>query len=101
MPLASANELGCYIVAPNSQDDRIGLTQQLMAFILNCRHGLDSFDAALILDIGTLGVQDIIDEAVVAWQTGEGVDFWQQELDAINNTALVDFISASPCSITY
>lgn len=92
---------GCYIVAPNSQDSRIGLAQQLMAFILNCRHGLDSLDAALILDIGAISAQDIISGAIDAWLTGEGVKFWQEELDAINNTALVDFISGSPCSVTY
>jgi len=101
LPLTSANALGCYIVASNSQDSRIGLAQQLMAFILNCRHG-SALDAALILDIGIVNVQDIIDAAINAWETGQDVSFWQSLLDDINNMESgVDFIAGTPCPVIY
>lgn len=100
LPLASVNELVCYIVAPNSQSNRIGLAQQLTAFILNCRHE-SALDAALVLDIGIVNIQDIITAAIDAWETGQDVSFWQGKLDEINNTSSVDFIAGSPCSVNY
>jgi hypothetical protein len=103
LPLSSVNELGCYIVAPNSQDDRLGLAQQLMAFILNCRHGLDSFDASLILPYNTIyNAQDLIDDAINAWETGQDVAFYQDLLDSINNMEDgIDYTSGQPCPVVY
>jgi hypothetical protein len=103
LPLDTVNALGCYIVAPNGQDSKLGLAQQLMAFILNCRHGLDSFGATLILPDGTsYNVQDLIDSAVSAWQAGQDVTLYQGLLDSINNMESgVDCILGSPCPVVY
>ena len=101
LPFDSVNELGCYIVAPNSQDEGIGLAQQLAAFILNVRHWMDSADSVLVLPGGNLSAQDIIDAAVLAWVTGNDVSYWQSFLDGLNNAGTLEYISSSPCDVSY
>jgi hypothetical protein len=103
LPFDNVSELGCYIVAPNSKDDSVGMTQQLIAFILNIRHGAD-FNADLILPGGgTATAQEIIDEAIAAWESGKRGQIKNQLnlLDALNNAGELEFMSGVPCAIDY
>lgn len=96
------NELGCYIVAPNSQPTypNIGLAQQLAAFILNMRHG--SASGSSIVESGdAYPVQDVISAAITAWSTGVNVTYWQLKLDTWNNAGTVTVIMDVPCEVIY
>ena len=101
LPLDTVNELGCYIVASNSQPTypNIGLAQQLAAFILNMRHGESLY--ATIIDGSQYSVQDVISAAILAWQTGNNVSYWQPKLDAWNNAGTLDVIMDVPCEVAY
>ena len=99
LPFDSASELGCYIVAPNSQNGRLGLAQQLAAFTLNCLNETGSLDLYFCeLD---MTAEEIVEEAVEAWECGYGVKYWQCLLDLLNNTEEIETISPEPCKIDY
>ena len=105
---SASGELGCYIVAFNSQDPRLQLAQQLAAFTLNALTWLPSLDSVPLFDGNTLTAQEIIDAAEAAW-CGDPLDpedfalmqFWKNFLDAINNAGTVDFVAGAPCEIVY
>ena len=99
LPFDSASELGCYIVAPNNQSGRLGLAQQLAAFVLNVVNETDSLDL-YFCDLD-MTAQEIVDEAVEAWQCGVGVKYWQRLLDMLNNSEEIETISPKPCPIEY
>ncbi|MCX5769342.1 MAG: hypothetical protein NTZ09_03590, partial [Candidatus Hydrogenedentes bacterium] len=99
LPFNSPSELGCYIVAPNSQNGCLGLAQQLCAFVLNMLDQCGSMDVYLI-DVG-MSSEDIIDAAICAWQTGIDVGYWQTFIDELNNSGIVSYISDEPCPIVY
>lgn len=102
-PLDSPNELGCMIVASNSQSTypHIGLSQQLAAFVMNCRHWMGSMNSIIVLPGGNMSAQQIIDAAVSAWVSGANVSYWQSKLDALNNAGYVDIINGVPCAVNY
>ena len=105
LPFDNAGELGCYIVAPNSQseDPNIGLAQQLAAFTLNALHFMGSVDTTFFF-MGTQYVaSDLIAAAAAAWESGSASDvqFYQNLLDAINNAGTVQVILPVPCPVVY
>jgi len=99
LPFDSASELGCYIVAPNSQDWRLGMAQQLAAFVLNVVNETGSLDL-YFCDLD-MTAQEIVDDAVEAWQCGFGVKYWQCVLDLLNNAEEIETVSPEPCPIVY
>lgn len=99
LPFDDASELGCYIVAPNSQDPCLGLAQQLCAFVLNMLDECGSMEVGLP-DIG-MSAGEIIEAAIEAWSTGVDVAYWQTLLDGLNNAGTITYIAAEPCPIVY
>ena len=113
LPFNNAGELGCYIVAPNSQpeDPNIGLAQQLAAFTLNALHFMGDVNTCFWFNsdpndpgMGTKYVaSDLIALAVTAWESdnAEDIQFYQNLLDAINNAGTVVVIEPTPCPVEY
>lgn len=84
--------------------DREQLAQQLLAFIFNVRHRLDSADAAIQMPNGDwVTAQSIIDAAIDAWdsETTDDDKVWEPILDAFNNNDAVPFIHYYPCEVIY
>ena len=99
LPFDDCCELSRYLVAPNSQDHRIGLTQQLAAFALNVSYECGSFE--LYLSSEDMTAQEIIDAAVEAWESGDDVNYWKSVLDRLNNGRTIYCVSPVPCPVVY
>ena len=91
------------MVAPNGQDAKLGLAQQLLAFILNVRHFVGSSASVLDINGTNVSAQALIDAALLAWETGDPdeVNAWQATLDYINNLGTVEVIHGEPCPVVY
>ncbi len=75
------------------------LAQQLLAFIFNVQHRLDSGDAYLELSDGSLiSANDLIGEAIAAWNTGTDAEVVaiQELLESYNSGDAIGFVPASP-----
>jgi len=99
LPFDDCCELSAYLVAPNNQDWRLGLSQQLAAFVLNCLYqtgGLDLHFPKL-----DMTAQEVVDAVVFAWETGWNVKYWQTILDRLNNAKVIYLVSPEPCPVVY
>jgi hypothetical protein len=98
-------EVSHFLVDANAGGDpREQLAQQLLAFIFNCRHRLDSPGAAIKLPDGAwASAGSLIDAAIAAWmsQTTDDDKFWEPILDALNNNDYVPVIQYYPCPVVY
>jgi hypothetical protein len=96
------SEVGCFIVARNSQTyySRIGLAQQLLAFVLNMRHWGDVGGTVMSSCGASILVQDLIQAAVAAWETGTDANVYQTLLTCLNESGTVQIIPETPCPVT-
>jgi len=99
LPFDSNSELGCYIVAPNNQSPVLGLAQQLAAFVCNVLNETGSLE--LYFPDLDMTAQEIVEAAVMAWDTGMDVSYWQTIIDCLNNAGEIPMISPVPCEIVY
>lgn len=96
-------EVSHFLVDANAGGDPCEqLSQQLLAFILNCRHRFGSVETAIKIDGQWVVADDIICQAVSAWQS---VNAAEQNriaglLDQLNNSA-VEFVWYNPCPVVY
>jgi hypothetical protein len=100
-PEGSANaEVSWFLVdANNGGTNDQQLAQQLLAFIFNVQHRLDSEDALIELSDGTLvAAGDLIDEAIDAWLYGTDSEqvAIKSVLDELNNSDALSYVPASP-----
>ena len=114
-PAGSAKaEVFHFLADPNDAGDRREqLAQQLLAFILNTRHRMDSLKAAIELPDGNWATgQSLIDRAVATWQSvnEEQHKSMASLLSTLNNNLddgdaesidKVTFIRFKPCEVAY
>jgi hypothetical protein len=98
-------EVSHFLVDSNAGGDpREQLAQQLLAFIFNCIHRLDSPGATIQLPDGTWVIaSDLINEAISAWAGTNSAEQTaiKNVLDTLNNNNAVPFISYNPCPVVY
>ncbi len=98
-------EVSQFLVDQNAGGDpREQLAQQLLAFIFNAQHRLDSPGGTIQLPDGTwISAADLIDQAIGIWQGGdaEAQNAMASLLDALNNSDAVPFIPYLPCPVQY
>jgi hypothetical protein len=98
-------EISHFLVDANAgADPREQLAQQLLAFIFNSLHDVDSPDAAIQLPDGSWTTASaLITQAVAAW-SGSDADAQhalQSLLDALNNSDALPFVHYYPCEVVY
>lgn len=104
-PFADRFEIGEFInnnVSASSH--RFQLAQQLCAFILNVRIYAGGEGAMIYMGEGPVEkAQDLIDDAIVAWQTGDPAECskWIKKLDGYNNCDMVGVVKCEPCPVVY
>jgi len=98
-------EISQFLVDSNAgADPREQLAQQLLAFIFNVNHRLDSPDAYVELPDGTFVMaSSLIADAIAAWQgtDADAQNALQSLLDALNNNDYQRYVPASPCEVIY
>jgi len=98
-------EVSQFLVDPNAGGDpREQLAQQLLAFIFNTIHRLDSPGATTQLPDGTwYSASDLINDAIAVWQSGtpEEQNTMQELLNNLNNNDAVPYIPIEPCPVIY
>jgi hypothetical protein len=98
-------EVSQFLVDANANGDpREQLAQQLLAFVFNTRHRLDSAGASIQMPDGSFrAAQSLIDDAITAWSSGSAADrtAMSQLLDGFNNDDSVSFVHYDPCAVTY
>ena len=96
-------EISQFLIDPNGGGDpREQLAQQLLAFIFNTRHRLDSQSSVIELPNGDLvSALDLIDEAIEEWAFGTAAeqDSMKSLLDAMNNNDQVSYLLSEPCPV--
>jgi hypothetical protein len=98
-------EISHFLVDSNSgADPREQLTQQLLAFIFNSLHRVDSQDAAIQLPDGSWTTASaLISQAIAAWigTDTEAQNALQSLLDLLNNSDSLAFVHYYPCPVVY
>lgn len=98
-------EVSSFLIDPNAgADPREQLAQQLLAFIFNVQHRLDSEGALIFLPDGSLAAAgDLIADAIEAWETGTGAEQTaiKTVLDDLNNQDDLQYVPASPVGPVY
>ena len=96
-------EISQFLVDPNAGGDpREQLAQQLLAFVFNTRHRLDSQDAVIELPNGDLiSASELIDQAILDWFDGSAAeqDATKTVLDTLNNNDQVVYLLFAPCDV--
>jgi len=107
-PFGDVYEVSAFLIENNATADAEGhreqLAQQLLAFIFNVHFRLGGVGAAIKLPDGTfVSTADLIDDAVVAWQSGTDAQrvAIKDLLDGFNNSSYVISIPASPCPLVF
>jgi len=86
------------------------LAQQLLAFIFNVRHRLDSPNASIQLPDGNwVSASSLISQAIAAWESGDpaSATYYSGILDALNNShcdgidPCIMTIPYNPCPVVY
>ena len=87
----------------NTSPADVQLSQQLLAFIFNTRHRLDSPYATIWTGSEWVTAQSLIDEAIAALNSGDAARqiAIKDVLDAFNNNDAVRVIMYYPCEFSY
>jgi uncharacterized repeat protein (TIGR01451 family) len=106
-PFTSASQISNYLLSANAKNMWWMLSAQLIAAILNVRHGYLDGSTLVCVDPPTcsnfMTINDIINGAIGA--LGSNVpratqEYWKNLLDKLNNNQL-PFVSPEPCPVIY
>lgn len=96
-------EISAFLIDANAGGDpREQLAQQLLAFLFNARHRLDSPSAAIKLPDGTFTTAaSLIQDAIRVWESGSDAErtAMASKLDGFNNNQAVVYVHFTPCTV--
>ena len=97
-------EVSHFLIDSNAGGDpREQLAQQLLAFIFNTIHRLDSPDSSIWTGTEFVSAQSLIDASIAAWAGSDAVlqNSLQQLLNALNNNDSLVVIQSGPGPVLY
>jgi uncharacterized repeat protein (TIGR01451 family) len=103
---SSPDQIRNYLLKANAKNMLWMLSAQLIAAILNVRHGYLDGSTLVCVDPPTcntfMTIDDIINNAISALSSGDRSEqeYWKNLLDALNNNWLL-FVSPVPCDVEY
>jgi hypothetical protein len=105
-PFSSPSDIRNYLLKANAKNMWWMLSAQLIAAILNVRHGYLDGSTLVCVDPPTcntfMTIDDIINNAISALSSGDRSEqeYWKNLLDALNNNWLL-LVSPVPCDVEY
>jgi hypothetical protein len=103
-PFANNQQIKNYLLKANAKNMKWMLSAQLIATVLNVRHGFLDGSTLVCIDppacSNFMSINDIIDGAIEALGSGDKSEqeYWKNLLDKLNNNML-PFVSPEPCPV--